>query len=46
MEGFADWTREAVFGLLWTGVDLLQRSQWLAGWTAADEPAAAGAEAA
>jgi hypothetical protein len=35
-----------VFGMLWAGVDLLQRSQWLAGWTAADEPAAAGAAAA
>jgi hypothetical protein len=29
------------FSLLWTGVDRLARSQWLAGWTVPDEPAAA-----
>ncbi|HEY0403887.1 MAG TPA: hypothetical protein VGD09_17855 [Blastococcus sp.] len=30
------------FALLWTGVDLLTRSDWLARWKAADEPAAVG----
>ena len=29
------------FGLLWTGVDVLARSQWLVRWKAADEPAVA-----
>jgi hypothetical protein len=29
------------FGLLWTLVDRLGRSRWLAGWPATDEPAAA-----
>jgi hypothetical protein len=29
------------FGLLWTLVDRLGRSRWLAGWQATDEPAAA-----
>jgi len=28
------------FGLLWAAVDLLARSQWLARWRTADEPAA------
>lgn len=28
------------FGVLWTCVDLLARSRWLARWSAADEPAA------
>jgi hypothetical protein len=28
------------FGLLWTGVDVLTRSRWLAGWKALDAPAA------
>jgi hypothetical protein len=28
------------FGLLWGGVDLLERSRWLARWRIADEPAA------
>jgi high-affinity Fe2+/Pb2+ permease len=29
-----------VFALLWSGVDLLERSRWLARWKAPDEPAA------
>jgi len=29
------------FGLLWTVVDLLSRSAWLARWTVADESAPA-----
>jgi hypothetical protein len=29
-----------VFGLLWTSVDVLSRSAWLAHWRAADEPGA------
>jgi hypothetical protein len=28
-----------VFALLWSGVDLLERSRWLARWKAPDEPA-------
>jgi hypothetical protein len=29
------------FGLLWGGVDLLERSRWLARWRVTDEPAVA-----
>ena len=33
------------FGLLWAGVDLLERSRWLARWKAPDEPDAGDAAA-
>jgi hypothetical protein len=33
------------FGLLWAGVDLLERSRWLARWTAPEQPAAVRASA-
>jgi len=36
MEGFADWTREAVFGLLWTRPGLHLRMARNQGWTEAE----------
>jgi hypothetical protein len=33
------------FAVLWTAVDLLERSEWLARWRTADEPATAATAA-